>query len=330
MRDGRAAESAGPVSQSPRRRPGSVRRTQSLDAYWPAEHGFDVMRLEGRGREIRTAHDGTVSVLSEVAVTLDVDAQMRTITSAAADNESTTALLQSLTGHTLRSGYRRALREALPDDAALDTMLFGLLDDAAATYVAIVAMARWPETSSKFFLLKAADTPPENTCLGYATGSSGLEPTPDDWDQTVVPAAELARPDDPWSSHELPAIDSPAMRRSRMTDVWRDGETYRIETWFQDSSNLPDGTRHAVHEYIVRATAEIDTGRIIEASAEPRVLPFQECPAAALGVERVHGMALRHLRTEVARLLPGVAGCTHLNDTLRSLSAAPQLVRFLP
>jgi len=41
------------------------------------------------------------------------------------------------------------------------------------------------------------------------------------------------------------------------------------------------------------------------------------------------GTPLADMREEVLTRLPGVAGCTHLNDALRALAEVPALTRHL-
>ena len=97
---------------------------------------------------------------------------------------------------------------------------------------------------------------------------------------------------------------------------------------FQDRGINPDGVRFAVHEYTLQATANLD-GVLTSVKAEPRVLPFDTCPAAVLNIARMVGTPLSEFRSTVIRTLPGVLGCTHLNDMMRSLAEVPILARNL-
>jgi hypothetical protein len=63
--------------------------------------------------------------------------------------------------------------------------------------------------------------------------------------------------------------------------------------------------------------------------ADPRILPYAECPLAAPNVDRLVGTPLAELREVVLERLKGVAGCTHLNDALRALAEVPRLVASL-
>ena len=118
------------------------------------------------------------------------------------------------------------------------------------------------------------------------------------------------------------------MRRARRIDIWID-DLIRIDSAFQDSATNPRGGRTAVHEYRLTATADPISLTLLSVTAEPRVLPYPECPAAAANAPRLVGARLADLRAKVLGELSGVAGCTHLNDALRALAEAPALVERL-
>ena len=63
--------------------------------------------------------------------------------------------------------------------------------------------------------------------------------------------------------------------------------------------------------------------------ADPRILPYAECPAAALNVQRLVGHAVDEFRQDVIETLPGILGCTHLNDVLRALADVPRAMTVL-
>ena len=115
------------------------------------------------------------------------------------------------------------------------------------------------------------------------------------------------------------------MRRARRIDVWCD-TLIHIDAHFQDSATTPEGSRVALHEYRIRATADPVSLALLSLEAEPRVLPFAECPAAAPNAGRMVGKSLTALREAVLDELRGVAGCTHLNDALRALADVPLLL----
>ncbi|WP_040829427.1 DUF2889 domain-containing protein, partial [Nocardia jiangxiensis] len=92
---------------------------------------------------------------------------------------------------------------------------------------------------------------------------------------------------------------------------------------------VPTGGRVAVHEYRLTATADPDTGELLTIDADPRVLPYDECPLASRNVGKALGTPLSELRTVVLDKFSGTEGCTHLNDAMRALAEVPVLVRAL-
>ena len=118
------------------------------------------------------------------------------------------------------------------------------------------------------------------------------------------------------------------MRRARRIDVTL-GDAVTIDAAFQDSAPRPDGTRMALHEYRLAVTADPASLRVTSILAQPRVLPFPECPSATRNMTRLLGTPLIDLREKVLDELRGTAGCTHLNDALRALAAAPSLLEHL-
>ena len=84
-----------------------------------------------------------------------------------------------------------------------------------------------------------------------------------------------------------------------------------------------------MHQYTVRATADLATQQLTFLDATPGNLPYDECPLAVGNVGRLVGTPLAELRGAVAGELKGTAGCTHLNDALRSLADVPVLLREL-
>jgi hypothetical protein len=77
------------------------------------------------------------------------------------------------------------------------------------------------------------------------------------------------------------------------------------------------------------ATADRTTGELTSVTADPRVLPFLECPGAIDNITRLVGRPLRDLRSAVPELLGRTNGCTHLNDALRALAEVPVLAEQL-
>jgi hypothetical protein len=148
-------------------------------------------------------------------------------------------------------------------------------------------------------------------------------------EHNIVPTAPLVDPDDPDGWHALDPPPPIATRRARRIDVRVDGHQLVVDAMFRDNSWQPDATEIAVHEYSLAATADRATGVLTSVQAEPRVLPYRECPAAAPNASRLVGQPLRGLRASVLATLRDTDCCTHLNDALRALAEVPVLAARL-
>jgi hypothetical protein len=319
----------GSVQSAPPRRPGSVRRTVTMDFTWPDGLAGDTL-LDGRARDLRTSDDGTATVLAEAALGLASDTRriIRRI--------SSTPRLpgrQALVGGSAMSGFRRRLSEVPAAAAAVGTPLYQLLDDVpGATLVSGAAWQRWYDMD-QYLELKADVTQRIMTdvCTGYQHGSSALNPDGTlRWLQERQPAVDIDAVTDDlgWHRHAGPA--GVTMRRARRIDVWVVGQVIHVDAFFQDSSSLPEGGRQAIHEYTLTAQADLETGSVRAVTPVPRVLPYDECPLAVRNVAALAGLPLSDARGAVLERLRGPLGCTHLNDMLRSLADVPGLARHLP
>jgi hypothetical protein len=125
--------------------------------------------------------------------------------------------------------------------------------------------------------------------------------------------------------HETGRLPPHAMRRNRRMDV-TPGPLASIDVLYRDSHVDEDGTETIVHEYTVSATVDTADGVLASCAATPRVLPWVECPAAALSAGRLAGQPVSGLRGHVRDTFLGTSTCTHLNDTLRSLEDIPALL----
>jgi hypothetical protein len=115
------------------------------------------------------------------------------------------------------------------------------------------------------------------------------------------------------------------MRRRRCLDVSVDDRGgFALWAMFRDTVGEEEGAEVVLHEYAVTASGRGTT--IATIAAEPRVLPFPECPAAALTVGDLVGCELADLSRSVPELLTGIRSCTHLNDLLRALGGVADLV----
>jgi hypothetical protein len=268
-------------------------------------------------------------VLSEDTMRVGVDSTTRTIEEIEAHpaRPEVTKLIGSRGG----GNSRAVLAEAMADESAAGTALYLLLDDiAGASLIAGFAYSRWIDRD---LLVQAINTRPARDmtgiCTGFQPGSGALMPDGSSkWNHQVQPVAPLPRVDDPLSWHALEEVTGMAMRRARRIDVHVD-DVITIDSMFQDSSTVPAGGRVAVHEYRLTATADPGTGELLTIDADPRVLPYNECPLASRNVGKILGTPLSELRTVVLERFAGTEGCTHLNDAMRALAEVPVLVRAL-
>jgi hypothetical protein len=224
----------------------------------------------------------------------------------------------------------------MPEERRAATPLHLILDDiSGASLVAGWAWSQWiddwlggmPNRIDQR-QLAAIFRNMEGICTGFAPGSSALALGSTRGPSGGAPAPGLRNPEDPDGWHGFPVQEGVNMRRARRIDVTL-GDAVTIDAAFQDSASRPDGGRMALHEYRLFVTADPASLRITSIMAEPRVLPFPECPSATRNLARLLGAPLVELRERVLGELRGIAGCTHLNDALRALAAAPSLLEHL-
>jgi Protein of unknown function (DUF2889) len=318
----------GPAGAAPFRPASSVRRTSTIDMRWPGGWGSE-MQLLGRARDLFTAADGSWQVLAADEVRVGV-ASDRTITSIETDPVRSAAA--GLVGARGGGGLRRVLAELFPAERDAGTPLYLLLDDlSGATLIGGFAYSQWPSQWPEGWhqtRSKSGQRAIEGICAGFAPGASSLQGGDARFSHDLRPVPPLVDPADLSGWHHLEDIAEVSMRRARRIDVTVDS-VIRIDAMFQDSATVPAGGRVAVHEYLLQATADPLSGEVLTISADPRVLPFQECPMAAANVHRIVGIPLADLRSAVLQELKGTVGCTHLNDALRALAEVPTLRRQL-
>jgi Protein of unknown function (DUF2889) len=320
-----------PVGPAPLRRPGSVRRTSTIDTDWPQGYG-EPMRMRGHARDIWTpVEGGAPTVLAEGSYTL-MASPRREILSIETSPERPRA--QELVGIRAGGESRAALTRIMADERIAGTPLYLILDDfAGASLVAGWVWSNWVEDwaalAEKMGTRKTAGRggSMEGVCTGFSPGSSALVPEGGGaigaQSRTRVPP--LVNPADPAGWHDLNAQAGVGMRRARRIDVWADGDGWAMDIGFQDSGTAPDGgERIAVHEYHVTARA-VD-GILADLVVDPRILPFRECPGAVVHAQRMLGKPLVEMRAAVLETLPGTLGCTHLNDVLRSMAEVPMMM----
>ncbi|MFC4295832.1 DUF2889 domain-containing protein [Novosphingobium tardum] len=317
---------------APVRRPGSVRRTSTIDTSWPEGFG-QAMRMEGHARDVLTpAGGGEPVVLAEDRYVI-VASPRREILSL--ETVPARPKAQELVGIRAGGESRAALMRIMAAEREAGAPLYLILDDfAGASLVAGWVWSlwddRWRERASESGARRTSSSM-EGVCTGFAPGSSALDShrNPEMREQSSTRVPSLVNPLDAEGWHRLGEQPGVGMRRARRIDLWRDGDAIAIDVGFQDSGTSPDGgDRIAIHEYHVTARAR--EGRLEDLKIDPRILPFRECPGAAALASRILDAPLAELRTQVLETLPGTLGCTHLNDVLRSMAEVPLLARHLP
>ena len=311
-----------PAGHAPLRRPNSVRRTSTLDTSWPDGREGDL-QIQGRCRDLVTGDTADqISIAKEdgMLAHLGWDRVIRSVTNDRVD-------LSALNGARGGGHLRAVLDEKIHVERAGGTPLYLLLDDiSGVSLVSGWAWSRW-EDFERDGGFEERRMQMENICTGFATGNSALQAErPPRNNPQVVP---LANPNDAHSWHVLPEIEGVAFRRARRIDVWSEDGCFIMDVGFQDSATDPELGRVAIHEYRVHARADALSGELLEISATPHILPFAECPGAIANIQLMVGTPLQEMRTRVIDTLPGVKGCTHLNDLLRGLAEVPVLVGLL-
>ncbi|MDB5446331.1 MAG: hypothetical protein JWQ97_1648 [Phenylobacterium sp.] len=327
-----------PFGPSPARRANSIRRTSTIDTQWPEGFG-QPMVMRGAARDLFTPAAGAPQVLTQdwMQIRASTTREIMSIETSRG-NPAAQALVGSRGGGYLRGEIARVL----PDEHVQGTPLHLVLDDfSGASLVAGWAFSRWRPDDWANRIREArraggAGAPGRNgtmegICSGFRPGSSALgdDKIPRQDIQSSARVPPLPRADDPIGWHDLASQEGVGMRRARRIDVWLD-KVIHVDVGFQDSSTAPDGgDRIAVHEYHVTATADPVSFEVLSLTSNPRVLPYAECPGASPNVTRLLGKDLRRFRLEVLEQLPGILGCTHLNDVLRSMADVPQLAAQL-
>jgi hypothetical protein len=338
-----------------------VRRTSTIDMLRP-DGLLGPLVLDGRARDLATGPDGTAAVLAVSGCAARIDftggRELAEI-STAPDRPALHALL----GRRVSSGFRAAVLAADPRLSAEDGLLNLLLDDfpvatlvsghavgaglagagLAGTGRSVLSLAEatgQPRAGRAPLSARAQSQPGQSQpdqrqpspfkrdlCAGFADGGTIMNDVDATGRPPLVtgPAAPPLTSADPLGWHETGPLPPHAMRRSRRMDV-TPGPLAIIDVLYRDSHVGGDGTETIVHEYTVSATVDTAAGVLVSCSATPRVLPWVECPAAALSAGRLTGLPVAGLRKHVRDTFLGTSTCTHLNDTLRSLEDIPALL----
>lgn len=320
-----ATTSAG---HAPLRRPGSIRRTTSIDAEWPDGPGQNFI-LTGLARDIVTPADGGAPTeLATGSFRLTISPKREIVAIETVPSHPRAA---EMVGVRAGGASREALARRLGDIRG--TPLFQLIDDfAGASLVAGWALSRWMTPEQAFNVGKMKGTRDMTAvCTGFTPGSQAMDETghPRFDVQSMTIVVPLENPEDPEGWHQMPPMRGVRFRRARRIDIWREGGVLKVDAGFQDSATNPGGERSAIHEYRVHAEVDPATGELVAMQALPLILPYAECPGASIKASRMVGRNLGQFREAVPEVLRATLGCTHLNDVLRALTDVPVLAERL-
>ncbi len=309
-----------PQTAPPLRRPRSARRTTTIDI---DDHG--TLHLVGRCRDLVTDSTGEARVHGRAELTA-VLARGHVIERIDASAEQET--IATLVGTKAGRGFRAAAAAALPEHAAAADPLFVLLDELPVAAL-ISGFGLMYSGALADHRLDGGSMKPD-ICSGWASDgvmmtsitATGFMPVPQG------PEAPSLQPlDDPLAWHPFEPLAPGRMRRCRMIDV-HVADTLVVSALFRDTyRGAADADVESVlHEYAVTAEIDAESLTVTSCVAEPRVLPWNECPSAAASAGRLVGSPVDHLRDLVGREFRGLGTCTHLNDLLRALGDLQVLV----
>jgi hypothetical protein len=307
-----------PVTAWPPLRPGTRRRTSTIDTHPQNPHRADAQL---RARDLWVDSSGNPEVLDDVVVRARLTE--RVIDEITGDDPR----LDRLRGARVAAGFRAAVRDLLGSDTARSPALYLLLDDwvgaalvtgYGAHHADITGGVEWPMSDAMSDHLAGV-------CSGFAPDASAVDFTRRNMLMPCV-RGPLAPPLGGDGMQPLEPLRPHGMRRMRRLDVIPNGATAAFDAHFRDSHADAEGIETIVHEYTVVGEIDLASQSISQLTAEARVLPWQECPGALASAQRVAGMAVAELRDRIRTEFTGISTCTHLNDTLRSLSDAQALL----
>jgi hypothetical protein len=320
-----------PVGSAPDRRPGSVRRTSTIDSTRP--EGLEgPLTMHGVARDLLTTAAGAARVLASADLLAHLTAEHELTDLATRPRlQASDALLGAVVG----PGFRAKALAALPDQAEAGTLLNLLLDDlpGAALVSGVVRLAAGtiPKAAPHDEYLDARG----DLCAGWAVDGTMLTIIREDGVNPMTIGAlapPLLREDDPDAWHTFAPLPPHSTRRLRRIDVTTPetaGAPAAVDVFFRDSRFDGEAVEHVVHEYTVQATIDPATATLIDIAAAADVLPWRECPGAVASATRLAGMPVADLRRHVRVEFVGTTTCTHLNDVLRGLADLGVLLREL-
>jgi hypothetical protein len=303
-----------PVHDWPPLRPGTLRRTSTIDTHPDGPSGGDV---DLRARDVVVDASGALNVADDVVVRAHLTE--RTIDEIDGDDER----LDRLKGSRVGPGFRLVVGTVLGREVERSTLLALLLDDwAGASLVSGYSTQHAAITfGTEQKLPDGVADRMAGICAGFALDASLVGYARE---HDVIPCVHgpLAPTliDDADAMHTVEPLRAHGMRRMRRLDLNpRDDTSVAFDAHFRDSHVDEAGVETIVHEYSVVGQVDVATRVLAGVTATVRVLPWQECPGAIGSAGRVNGMVVGELRNRIRTEFVGESTCTHLNDTLRAL-----------
>ncbi len=337
-----APELAGPnnpVRVTPARPAGSVRRTTTIDVTRP-DGPAAASLVDARARDLVTEPDGTATTHAAAAMTVGLDAAGRITEiheSPGTGSPPDGVDLAALVGADTRTAFRREVARVASGDAASGGLWHFLLDDLVGARIVSglaqqheeVLVGGGPMHEGIYADVNLLFEVQAGICAGWDEDASMLRELRNEGSLPVSIGPDVPPSDgaDPLAWHDFAPLAAHSVRRQRLLDLGPLGPegTAAVDVHFRDSHVAGDGTQRVVHEYTARGTLDVAAGELTALSAEARVLPWQECPAAAASAGWAVGVPLGELRGRARGELRGVGTCTHLNDVIRSLADLPHL-----
>jgi hypothetical protein len=297
-----------------------------------SRRGFSsALAMTGLARDLATGAGGSddVTVVAEASVTAGFDMARELVS---LETTPAATWVNDLIGARAGGGFRRHLAAVVPG-AEAGSLLRQVLDDMPAA--ALISGYAWLRLARREGHDPSSLVPANmlermsDLCSGWRTGGEAVASIETSHGMPIQDCPPAPVDDaDPWGWHATDMLERDWMRRRRCLDVSvGDNGAFSIWAMFRDTVGEESGAEVVLHEYAVTASG---SGSVVGAiAAEPRVLPFPECPAAADAVGDLVGCELGQLSRSVPELLTGIRSCTHLNDLLRALGGVADLVQAL-
>lgn len=309
-----------PAPPTPRLKPGTVRRTTTIDVLSP-DGVTGNATLNATGRDLLAAR--TPHTIATATCSLTLERWTRKILDVRVPSAP---LLGELVGTSAARGLRSQAMARLDRTTAEGSLLYQLLDDVSGASL----------VADGFVTARADENPPTgevfaapvDICAGFVAEGTvhRLLTQTTEMPATLGPAATaLVLEVEPHGWHGLTDLPAHGFRRSRRIDVRTLSDRIVAETHFRDSYMGPDLRETIVHEYLFDLTADRSM-TIVDARATAQVLPWPECPNAVGSAATLIGSSLHDLRARGRADRAGPHTCTHLNDVMRSLADVPDLL----